>query len=352
MNTKPRRIWRRPAVALAVVAVGGLVLGGMILGPSLVNIGSAASATSGSNGPSSSGTASPTSAVTSIAAPTTSATPTTATPAPTPAPLPALLGAIGDSYSQAWSVSPAYRGDHPQFSWVVGTSGNDGVTSILERLRALGAAPAVVNAATSGRKMSDALRQANLVVAAARKLGPGQTAYVTFELGTNDLCASPDPLTATATFRGQLASAIAALRAGLPTGSRVLMLPVPDFPHFREMTQADARAKAALALTPLQGGCYPYLGERGTNSLADANAHRVDYDAALEAACADITANGGKTGAGTTTTLYCTYNESLLADSDFTIADLSTYDYFHPSLSGQARMAADAWAADVWAGPR
>ena len=34
--------------------------------------------------------------------------------------------------------------------------------------------------------------------------------------------------------------------------------------------------------------------------------------------------------------------------SDFTIADLSTVDYFHPSLTGQAKMAEAAWAADVW----
>jgi len=83
---------------------------------------------------------------------------------------------------------------------VIGTAQGDGVLSLLERFRALGASPAVIDAATSGKKMSDAPRQADEVVAAARKLGSDKTAYVTFELGTNDLCASPDAMTDPADF--------------------------------------------------------------------------------------------------------------------------------------------------------
>jgi len=94
--------------------------------------------------------------------------------------------------------------------------------------------------------MNDALRQTNLVVAAARKLQTGRTAYVTFELGTNDLCASPDPMTTPAAFQTQLQAAIAALKEGLPTGSRVLMLAVPDFHHFYDITQANAAARAQI----------------------------------------------------------------------------------------------------------
>ena len=274
-----------------------------------------------------------------------------ATPVPIPSPtaapttpaLPALLGAIGDSYSQAWSVSPDYLYDHPQFSWVVGTDENDGVTSLLERFRALGGSPAVADAATSGKKMNDALRQANLVVAAAKKLAAGQTAYVTFELGTNDICASPDFVTDPAVFATQLQSAVGALRAGLPAGSRILMLPVPDFPHFRDITQASAAARALLALPENLNRCAPYEGTSSPSALVSANDYLFQYDADLKAACDDIDANEGATGA-----LYCTYNAALLADSDFTIDDLSTFDYFHPSLSGQAKMAEDAWRAGVW----
>ncbi len=266
------------------------------------------------------------------------------TPAPTAPPLPALLAAIGDSYSQAWSVSPSYPRDHTQFSWVIGT--DKSVNSLLRRFQALGAEPIVVDAATSGRTMADAPRQAQIVVAAASKLAAGRTAYVTFELGTNDLCASPNPMTAPADFEAQLRAAVATLRAGLPAGSRILMLSVPDFPHFRDITQASPAAKANLAEPANLDRCAPYLGRSSPAAIAAGDQFLTAYDASLEAACADIESHEGATGR-----LRCTYNPALLAESDFTIADLSTADYFHPSLSGQNKMAGNAWLAGEWAPP-
>jgi len=263
----------------------------------------------------------------------------------TAAPLPSLLAAIGDSYSQAYSISPSYLRDHIGFSWVIGSARNDGVFSLYERFKAIGSSPVVVDAATSGRQMKDAPRQANLVAAAAKKLKPGQTAYVTFELGTNDLCADPYPKTDPVSFERDLATAISTLRSGLPAGSRILMLSVPDFPHFHDITQANPAARAKLALPENSEQCPPYLGDNGPFSTAQANDYLSRYDAALEGACRDIAAVDSPSGK-----LYCTYNAALLAETDFRIADLSTVDYFHPSLSGQARMAADAWAADVWSG--
>jgi lysophospholipase L1-like esterase len=280
--------------------------------------------------------------------PTASPTPTpvpepTVRPTPTPIDpqLPALLGAIGDSYSQAWGVSPLYPRDHPQFSWVVGTAKRDGVFSLLERFQALGGSPKVVDAATSGRKMSDASRQATAIVAAARKLPAGQTAYVTFELGTNDLCS--DPKTDPAAFESQLRSAVAILRGGLPAGSRILMLSVPDFAHLRDITQADPKARAALALPQNSTGCPPFLGSASPATLDQAEAYLQDYDSILIQVCAEIAATDGATGR-----LDCTSDQSQLSLGDFTVADMSTVDYFHPSLSGQGRLAAAAWAAGAW----
>jgi lysophospholipase L1-like esterase len=255
-----------------------------------------------------------------------------------------MLAAIGDSYTQAYSVSPTYRKDHPQFSWVVGTAANDGVTSLLEHFRALGGSPTVVDAATSGRKMDDALRQAQLVVAAAMKLKPGKTVYVTFELGTNDLC--DDPKTSEATFTNALQTAIDTLAAGLPSGSRLLIVPVPDFRHFRTITQADPTSRAAYTKAQNSRRCAPFLGTDSPVSIAQASAVLASYNAALKAACDRLNATGAATGAAAT--LTCTYDEGLTSDRDFVIRDLSTVDYFHPSLSGQAKMAADAWKADAW----
>jgi lysophospholipase L1-like esterase len=348
------RLTGRQRGAMATAMIGGAIVvivaaaavGGFLPGPRESHFDSAPR-------PPFSGSVAPTSPTTPTLTPTPTMSPTplptplptpSPTPAPTAPPLPALLGAVGDSYSQAWSVSPQYLRDHTQFSWVIGTDKGDGVFSILERFQALGGSPTVVDAATSGMKMDDAPRQADAVVAAASKLAPGKTAYVTFELGINDLCASPDFMTDPASFAAQLQTAISTLRTGLPAGSRILMLSVPDFPHFRDITQADPAAKALLALPANQYRCEPYLGLSNPSDIAKAHDYLARYDASLEAACADINAHEGSTGR-----LRCTYNSAVLADSDFTIEDLSTYDYFHPSLSGQRKMAEDAWTADAWA---
>jgi lysophospholipase L1-like esterase len=336
---------RTLAVAAAGIVVIGLVVA--VVGGSVWAGGSASPTPTGSQPAKTTLTnATATATPASSPAPLLSATllAPTAEPSAKPAPpLPSLLAAIGDSYSQAYSVSPSYLRDHVGFSWVIGSGRNDGVFSLYERFKAIGGSPVVADAATSGRQMNDAPRQANLVVAAAKKLKPGQTAYVTFELGTNDLCADPYPKTDPVSFARDLATAISILRSGLPAGSRILMLSVPDFPHFHDITQATPAAKANLALPQNSDRCPPYLGDNGPFSMTQANDYLSRYDAALESECRDIAATDSPSGQ-----LYCTYNAALLAETGFRIADLSTVDYFHPSLSGQARMAEAAWAADVW----
>jgi len=264
------------------------------------------------------------------------------TPSPTTSPnLPSLLAAIGDSYSQGYNTSPQHRYDNPIYSWVVGSAHGDGVYSIRERLLALGARLTVVDAATSGKKMNDAPRQAAEIVAAATNLRAGQRAFVTFELGTNDLC--DDPKTSAADFQAQLDAAISILREGLPAGSEVLMLPIPDFDHFREITQADPQASAALARAINSRNCAPFLGSDSPLTLDQARATMAQYDSILLETCNAIQSTDGSAGR-----LYCRSDQALLSDRDFEIADLSTVDYFHPSLSGQAKMAAAAWSASDW----
>jgi lysophospholipase L1-like esterase len=277
---------------------------------------------------------------TGVPSPTVVPSPAAAATSSTPQ-LPTMLAAIGDSYSQAWSVSPSYRKDHPVFSWVVGTAKGDGVFSLRERFEALGARLAVVDAATSGKKMSDASRQATAVVIEAAKLPLGSTVYVTFELGTNDLC--DEPMTTATDFETQLRSAVSILRADLPAGSRILMLSVPDFSHFYDITQADATARATLSRVANSTTCPPFLGRDSPYSMSEAEATLASYDSILVGVCSEIEAADGPSNK-----LHCRSNPTLLAERDFKIKDLSTYDYFHPSLSGQARMAAAAWKAGYW----
>ena len=290
--------------------------------------------------------ASPTPAATPSASPSLLPTPApTPTAAPTAPPaLPAMLATIGDSYTQAWSVSPSYKRDHPGYSWAVGTVKGDGVFSLRERFEALGDNLAVVDAATSGTKMSDAARQATEVVTAAGKLAPGATVYVTFELGINDLC--DNPTTAPATFETRARaprspSSSPACRAG----AEILMLSIPDYAHFYAITQANAKARATLSQPANSQTCAPFLGSDSPLSMAAAEQLLATYDATLDQVCDEIEATDGAAGK-----LQCRSNEALLSEKDFAIEDLSTVDYFHPSLSGQAKMAASAWEAGYWAG--
>ncbi len=284
------------------------------------------------------GDSSSTATAEATASPTASAT---ASATPGARALPAMLAAIGDSYTQAWSVSPSYKRDHPQFSWAVGTAKGDGVFSLRERFEALGDKLLVNDVATSGRKMSDAPRQAGLVVAQAAGLPSGSTVFVTFELGTNDLC--DDPMTPAATFEAQLREAMTILEGGLPKGSQILMISVPDFVHFWEITQANPAAKAALKLRVNSQNCAPFLGSRTHSTFAQSKAMLAAYDSILASVCDEVESKFGPSGQ-----LHCHGNPAALSDKDFVIKDLSTADYFHPSLSGQAKMATAAWGQTPW----
>jgi lysophospholipase L1-like esterase len=346
---------QRPS-AERIVAVGLIGSGIVLVAVLVLGLGAGLFGDGSSSGPSVGSVAQASATAAQTAPPTPIATPSPwpsfasappsppATAAPLGAPpLPAMLATIGDSYTQAWSVSPSYKRDHPGYSWAVGTVKGDGVFSLRERFEALGDKLVVVDAATSGTKMGDATRQATQIVAAAKTLRAGGTAFVTFELATNDLC--DNPVTDAASFEAQLRAAVAILGSGLPAGSRILMLSVPDFAHFHDITQADPRAKATLNLRANSTTCAPFLGSNSPLTMQAAEQVMATYDSILVEVCDEIEATDGASGR-----LHCRDNEALLSESDFTIKDLSTVDYFHPSLSGQAKMAAAAWKASEWAG--
>jgi lysophospholipase L1-like esterase len=344
--TKPARcpydlammlLTQRRNLLIAVVAVL-IVAGGLAVTVGPLSGGSKSPAPSASAGASASaGTGSPVPSDSGAV----SKSPTASGTGPATPPLPALLGAIGDSYSQAYNVNGSNLLDHPTHSWVVGTAKGDGIFSILERFQQLGDKPVVVDAATSGKKMIDAPRQAQLVVDAAKNLKPGQTAFVTFELGTNDLC--DDPKTDPNTFQSELQSAIQILEGGLPSGSRIEMLSVPDFSHFRDITQASTAARTALAQRQNSRRCAPFLGSASPTDLPTAERILTAYDSILISACDGIQTKDAPAGK-----LFCRSNRVDLADSDFTIKDLSDVDWFHPSVSGQNKIANAVWNDGFW----
>jgi hypothetical protein len=121
------------------------------------------------------------------------------------------------------------------------------------------------------------------------------------------------------------------------------MLSVPDFSHFYDITQADPPAKAALNQVANSRNCPPFLGSDSPYTMQEAEATLASYDSILVGVCSEIDATDGPSNK-----LHCRSDATLLAERDFEIKDLSTYDYFHPSLSGQAKMAEAAWKVGYW----
>jgi lysophospholipase L1-like esterase len=259
-------------------------------------------------------------------------------------PLPSLLGAIGDSFTQGFDISPSYKHhvEYPQYSWVVGWARGDGVFSLRERFEALGARPVIVDVAKESRKMSDAPRQARLIVEASRQLLPGQTAFVTIELGTNDLCYQPK--TSAEAFESQFRSAMEILQEGLPVGSRILVTSVPDLAHIHGLIQGHRPTRLYFQRAENLERCAPFAGSQSPMSYGQAVALMDSYNASLARVCGELEATYGPANV-----MHCASDTAGLAESDFTIDDISTADHFHFAFSGQDKMAEAAWRHMPWA---
>ena len=276
------------------------------------------------------------------APPAASAAPSTRSPRPTPPAVrvPGLIGAIGDSLTVAVNADGAF-GDQPEHSWIVGDAPDDGVASHLERLRAFGADPDVTTAAMPGAAVATAPGQAATVVEAAARLPPGATAYVTFELGANDICAaSLADATDVDAFAAAVGSAFGALSDGLPSGSVLVVLSVPDVTRLRTLLEDVPRAQE---LHRRYGVCRAVLGE----AVAPAAVHdRIRaYNGILAAACKGLDESS----------LDCRFDlagepSGSLFGAVFGLDELSSLDFFHPSLAGQARIADEVWPLTPWAG--
>jgi lysophospholipase L1-like esterase len=240
--------------------------------------------------------------------------------------LPDSMAAIGDSITQAVDVCCFY-GSWPSHSWSTGAGVLDGVASHYERIRARN--PAIRghrwNNAVSGARMADAPGQAR------RTVGQG-AGYVTILMGANDLCGWDGTLTPTATFRAQFAETLGILRTGLP-GSHVFVASIPDLYQLWSILRTDP---AAQVVWQAAGICPSML------NLFDSPADRqavVDRERELNDVLREVCATWSN----------CRFDDGLVYDYDFTRDQVSRLDYFHPSLAGQATLAALTWEASWWA---
>lgn len=261
---------------------------------------------------------------TSASAGTAGNAPAAVAAAPAP-PLPDSIAAIGDSITQAVDVCCFY-GNWPGHSWSTGHVPFDGIASHYERIRAQN--PAIRghrwNNAVSGAQMADAPGQARATV--------GQGAeYVTILMGANDLCGWDGTLTSTATFRAQFTETLDILRTGLPA-SHVFVASIPNLYQLWSILRTNPVAQTVWQAAGICPSMLNFF-----NSPADRQAV-IDREAELNQVLEDVCATWSN----------CRFDNYSTFNYDFTRSMVSKLDYFHPSLSGQATLAALTWRASWW----
>jgi lysophospholipase L1-like esterase len=161
--------------------------------------------------------------------------------------------------------------------------------------------------------------------------------YVTVLMGGNDLCtASVGTMTSVATFRSQFTAAMNTLTSGLPS-VRVLVVSIPNAYRLWQLFKDNFLARTVWATF---GVCQSLLA----NPLSTATADVTRRETVLQRnqAYNDVLRN--------TCALYiqCRFDGYAVFNTVFVASDITGRDYFHPSTSGQAKLASVTWAAGYW----
>jgi hypothetical protein len=241
-------------------------------------------------------------------------------------PLPSSMAALGDSITRAYDVCCAY-GDHPGQSWSTGSTSYDGITSHYERIRQL-------NPTMAGHGSNDAVTGARMAAAptqAGQAVGQGAR-YVTILLGANDLCtSSPSTMTSTDSFRASFSQAMSTLMAQDPD-PYVFVASIPNLYQLWQVLHTNSLARWAWANFHI---CQSMLSATRTEAERQlVVAREVAFNQILADVCGQYS--------------RCRWDGGAVYRYEFTASQVSTLDFFHPSLSGQAALARVTWNASWW----
>jgi lysophospholipase L1-like esterase len=241
--------------------------------------------------------------------------------------LPRVMAATGDSITRATNVNWYYfLRDGVEYSWSTGT--NSAVNSHYQRLLAVDPKLAgnAFNDASRGARMSDLGAQLN---AAANQ----RADYVTILMGANDICTSSvTTMTPTATFEAQFRAALGTFIAAR-RNARVFVASIPNVYRLWSILHNNP---LAVATWNLFGTCQSMLsGSNTEEQRQQVLAQEAADNAALARVCQAFR--------------QCRWDNYAVYNISFTTADISTVDYFHPSVTGQSTLAATTWAAGYFA---
>ena len=240
---------------------------------------------------------------------------------------PNSMASTGDSITRAFNTGSDPFLDAPSNSWSTGT--NSTVQSMY--LRILAQNPAIsgqnYNMARTGAKVADLPD----MVSAINWL---QVDYVTILIGANDVCTSNESsMTSVDAFRASFQTSLQRLASGTPK-ARIYVTSIPSIYNLWSVLKGNFAARYTWSGL---GICQSMLANPlSTNAVDVARRERVrqrniDFNTQLQQVCA----------------LYpqCRFDNNAVFNTTFAASDVSTRDYFHPSIAGQAKLAGVAWQA-------
>jgi len=240
---------------------------------------------------------------------------------------PNSIASTGDSITRAFNDCWFPYVDCPSASWSTGSSSY----SHYRRIQAanFGITGRSYNHAVTGADMADLYGQVQGVIGRRAE-------YVTILMGANDVCASSEgAMTDVNVFRDQFAAALASLTASLPS-SRVFVSSIPDIYQLFSLYRYDVGANAVWAIAGICQSmlAYPFSNFPGDVARrARVRQRNIDYNTQLAQVCAAY--------------LQCRFDGNAVFNTAFVRSDITTRDYFHPSVNGQAKLAAVTWSQAV-----
>ncbi|MBQ1088001.1 SGNH/GDSL hydrolase family protein [Streptomyces sp. B93] len=247
-------------------------------------------------------------------------------PSPSPTPLwdrsPDSVAAVGDSITRGFDACGVLT-DCPAVSWATGASAE--VNSLAVRLLGrAGAAERSWNYAVTGARMADLPGQ--MARAAARR--PELVAVMT---GANDACrATPSQMTPVADFRADFEDALHTLRRSAPR-AQVYVASVPNLLRLWSQGRTNPLGKQVwkLGICPSMLADADALDAAATSRRESVRERVEEYNEVLAEVCAEDR--------------RCRFDGGAVYDYRFGPAQLSQWDWFHPSKNGQARLAEIAY---------
>ena len=246
---------------------------------------------------------------------------------PSKAGYPTSIAAIGDSITKAYNTETIPFRDGPAYSWSTGTKGS--VQS--EYLRILRGNPAArdrrSNVASDGARMFHLNGQVAAVI-------PKVPDYVTIMLGSNDVCRPTEAkMTSVTTFRQQLWVGLYHLTVALPD-ARIQVVSIPDAYRLWQLFKGNVLARAVWDVAHV---CQSLLARPRSTAKTDVDRReRVrqrtrELNAAMASVCRQY--------------VHCRSDGNAVFNTAFSRGDVNPRDYFHPSRSGQAKLAQIVWGS-------